>query len=66
MLIADLAARVDGHVRLDIDQRDGELLAWVARHGVAPGDVVTLMVQGDRELPGDRDRLLLPLMLAVG
>jgi GNAT superfamily N-acetyltransferase len=65
-LIADLAAPVDGHVRLDIDNRDGGLLAWAAEHGVAPGDVVTLMVHGDRDLPGDRERLLLPLMLAVG
>jgi predicted N-acetyltransferase YhbS len=65
-LIADLAAGFDGTVRLDVDQRDGELIAWAAAHGVAPGDEVTFMVRGGRALPGERDRLILPVMLAVG
>ena len=65
-LIADLAARVDGHVRLDIDDRHDGLLAWAAEHGAAPGDVTAVMVHGDRELPGDRARLILPMMLALG
>jgi GNAT superfamily N-acetyltransferase len=65
-LIADLAAEVDGLARLDLDHRDDGLMAWAAERGVAPGDEVTLMVLGDRDLPGDRARLFLPLMLAVG
>jgi predicted N-acetyltransferase YhbS len=65
-LIADLAADVGGPVRLDIDHRHGALLAWAAEHGVAPGDQVTFMVRDGRELPGERERLILPVMLAVG
>jgi GNAT superfamily N-acetyltransferase len=65
-LIADLAGEVDGPTRLDVDHRHGELMAWAAAQGVAPGDVTTLMVHGDRALPGDRARVFLPVMLAVG
>ncbi len=65
-LIADLAGNVDGQVRLDVDHRHDALMAWAAEHGVAPGDGVTLMVQGDRDLPGHRGRLFLPVMLALG
>jgi GNAT superfamily N-acetyltransferase len=65
-LIADLAADVDGHVRLDIDHGHDGLMAWVAERGVAPGDEVTLMVQGARDLPGERAQVFLPVMLALG
>jgi len=65
-LIADVAARAAGTVRLDLEQRDDGLLAWAARHGVAPQDTTALMVHGERELPGDRARLVLPAMLALG
>ena len=65
-LIADLAAHVDGPARLDIDQRHDALMAWAGERGMAPGDETVLMVQGDRDLPGDRARLVLPVMLALG
>jgi hypothetical protein len=65
-LVADLAAGVDGPVRLDVDHRHAGLLAWAAEHGVAPGDTVTFMVRGADALPGERRRLILPAMLAVG
>lgn len=65
-LIADLAAGVDGLARLDVDHRHDGLMAWAAERGVVPGDDVTLMVQGERDLPGDRARMFLPVMLAVG
>ena len=41
-------------------------MAWAGERGVAPGDETVLMVQGDRDLPGDRARLVLPVMLALG
>jgi GNAT superfamily N-acetyltransferase len=65
-LIADVAARIDGAIRLDLDRRHDGLLEWAAAHGVAPQDTTWLMVHGDRELPGDRARLILPVMLALG
>jgi GNAT superfamily N-acetyltransferase len=65
-LIADVAARIDGAIRLDLDHRHDGLLEWAAAHGVAPQDTTWLMVHGDRELPGDRARLILPVMLALG
>jgi len=65
-LIADLAAPVDVPVRLDLDHRHDGLLPWAVARGVTPGEETTLMVLGDRPMPGDRDRLILPLMLAVG
>ena len=65
-LIADLAARAEGHVRLDLDHRFGDLRAFAAAQGLAAGDSVTLMVHGERELPGDRARVTTPMMMAVG
>lgn len=65
-LIADLAAPAEGPVRVDIDERHGTLLAWAQSRGLAPADRTWLMVHGDRELPGDRARLVLPAMLALG
>jgi Acetyltransferase (GNAT) domain len=65
-LIADVAARAEGPVRLDIDHRHADLLAWAAERGVAAGEEVALMVRGDAVLPGDRARLMLPMTLAVG
>jgi predicted N-acetyltransferase YhbS len=66
-LISDLAAGADGRsVRVDVDHRHERLLAWAQAHGLAPADRTWLMVHGDRELPGDRDRLGLPAMLALG
>lgn len=65
-LIADVAARAEGPVRLDVDQRHDGLVAWAAQHGVAPGDATVLMVRGGAALPGDRARLILPMTLGVG
>jgi hypothetical protein len=53
-------------VRLDVDDRHDGLVEWAADHGVQPRDGVWLMVRGERELPGDRARLVLPMMLAAG
>ncbi|MDX6314115.1 MAG: hypothetical protein QOF44_3579 [Streptomyces sp.] len=71
-LIAALArnAGPDTAVRLDLRtdrpaDTDG-LHAWAAAHGVLPGFPNTLMVLGDRDLPGDDRRRHTPLMVALG
>src|SRR5262249_8275562 len=66
-LIADLAARAPGaRLRLDVDQRHASLHASLEGQGVARAFGTTLMVHGARGLPGDRDRLFLPVMQALG
>lgn len=65
-LIADLAPTVDGPVRLDLDGRRTALSGWAAGHGVMPARTVTFMTRGPRPLPGDRDRLTVPFMQALG
>jgi GNAT superfamily N-acetyltransferase len=66
-LIADLAADLpDDRLRLDLEHRHIELRAWVADRGIPPVFDTSLMVRGGRELPGNRDRLFLPVMQAVG
>jgi GNAT superfamily N-acetyltransferase len=66
-LIADLAAEADGaRLRLDVDHRNRELRAWATAHGIPPAFDTSLMVHGGRELPGDRRRLFLPVMQALG
>jgi GNAT superfamily N-acetyltransferase len=66
-LIADLAVSEPGtRLRLDIDHRHAGLHAWLEEQGV-PGVFDTkLMVYGAPGLPGDRDRLFLPVMQALG
>jgi GNAT superfamily N-acetyltransferase len=62
-LIADMAGTADGPVRLDVDHR---LRDWAHEHGLTPGDDAALMVHGDRDLPGARERVLTPMTLALG
>jgi GNAT superfamily N-acetyltransferase len=66
-LIAALAQGTDTDVRLDLrtDLPTG-LPGWAAAHGVRPGFPNTLMVLGDRDLPGDEQRRHTPLMVALG
>lgn len=71
-LIAALArnAGPDTAVRLDLRtdrpaDTDG-LHAWATAQGVLPGFPNTLMVLGDRDLPGDDRRRHTPLMVALG
>lgn len=66
VLISDLAAEVDGPVRLDLDGRHPELRAWASAHGVALRSSTTTMVRDGRQLPGDRSRWFAPLILALG
>ena len=45
-LLADLAAGHDRDVRLDLDHRFGDLIAFARGAGLQPRDSVTLMVRG--------------------
>ena len=66
-LIADLAAGAPGaRLRLDVDHRHAGLHAWLEDQGVPGVFDTTLMVYGAPGLPGDRDRLFLPVMQALG
>ena len=65
-LIADVASASDAPVRLDVDARHDGLCEWARARGVEPADRAWLMVRGDRELPGARERLVLPASLALG
>jgi len=65
-LIADVAARVDGPVRFDLDERRHPLGSWAREQGLEPADANALMVHGDRPLPGDRARLIGPATGALG
>ncbi|WP_345632979.1 GNAT family N-acetyltransferase [Rugosimonospora acidiphila] len=65
-LIGDIAATIDGPVRLDLDGRHPELRRWAAGRGVPEWGSTTVMVYGAPELPGDRDRWFVPLMQALG
>ena len=65
-LIADVASAIDAPVRLDLDHRHDGLLEWARERGVTPRDDTWLMVHGERELPGARERLVLPVMQALG
>lgn len=65
-LIADIAAAVEGPVRIEIDTRNPDLLEWAEKGGLAPGVVAPCMVFGDRELPGDVARRYAPVLRALG
>ena len=65
-LIADVASAIDAPVRLDLDHRHDGLLEWAAERGVTPANDASLMVRGGRDLPGARERLILPVMQALG
>ncbi|MDH2429821.1 GNAT family N-acetyltransferase [Sphaerisporangium sp. TRM90804] len=64
-LVSHLAAGVHGPVRLDLDDRHADLTAWAVGRGVAPAFSTALMVHGG-PLPGRRDRLFTPVMVALG
>lgn len=66
-LIADLAAGAPGaRLRLDIDHRHAGLHAWLEERGVPAVFDTSLMGYGVPGLPGDRDRLFVPVMQALG
>ncbi|MGP3952270.1 GNAT family N-acetyltransferase [Streptomyces sp. 7N604] len=65
-LIADLAVRTEGEVRMDVDTRHAALESWLDTRGVTPVTANTLMVHGASILPGDHRRRFAPLMVALG
>jgi GNAT superfamily N-acetyltransferase len=64
-LIEDLAAGIDGPIRLDLNLDQPYLVDWVESLGVGRGSATTVMVSGD-PLPGDRKRLFTGLTAASG
>ncbi|MGW3243258.1 GNAT family N-acetyltransferase [Streptomyces sp. NPDC001070] len=66
-LVTAIARDTGTPVRLDLrTDTPGSLAGWAAGHGVAPVFPNTLMVLGDRDLPGDEHRRHTPLMVALG
>jgi len=63
-LIGDLAVGVEGELRVDTYQDD--LGSWLERKGLVERSSVDLMVHGATDVPGDRARLHVPLMQALG
>ncbi|MBP2319646.1 GNAT superfamily N-acetyltransferase [Kibdelosporangium banguiense] len=64
-LIEDLAAEIDGPIRLDLTLEQQGLVDWVESLGVQRGATTTVMVRGE-PLPGDRKRLFTGLTSASG
>jgi GNAT superfamily N-acetyltransferase len=64
-LVEDLAAGIDGPIRLDLELDQRELAEWAMGLGVGKGSTTTVMVAGD-PLPGDRKRLFAPVTSASG
>jgi hypothetical protein len=58
-----VAARFGGR---GLGRRHDGLLEWAAERGVTPANDTSLMVGGGRDLPGARERLVLPVMQALG
>jgi GNAT superfamily N-acetyltransferase len=54
-----------GPVRLDIDHRHPELIAWAERHGLRPAFTTTIMEYGE-PIANDPSRLYLPVAQALG
>lgn len=65
-LVAGVVAGVSGPVRLDLDPRHAGLTSWARERGLATRMSVSAMVHGGRTLPGDRSRLFVPVMQALG
>ena len=55
----------EGPIRLDIDHRHPELLAWAEERGLRPAFTTTIMEYGD-PIANDPSRLYLPVAQALG
>ncbi|GAA4596897.1 GNAT family N-acetyltransferase [Planotetraspora phitsanulokensis] len=64
-LLSDLAAEAEGPLRVDVEHRWPALIDWAVDHGLTRAFTTTVMIQG-ADLPGDRDRLFLPVTVALG
>jgi GNAT superfamily N-acetyltransferase len=64
-LIADLAAKVSGNVRLDLDPDRPELPAWAHARGLEPAGRTTVMALGELPDRGAPERLFTPISVAL-
>ncbi|GAA1302680.1 acetyltransferase [Planotetraspora silvatica] len=64
-LLSDLAAEAEGTLRVDVEHRWPALIDWAVEHGLSRAFTTAVMIRG-ADLPGDRDRLFLPVALALG
>jgi GNAT superfamily N-acetyltransferase len=64
-LIADLAAKVRGTIRLDLDPDRPELPAWAHARGLEPVSRTTVMARGELADRGTPDRLFTPISVAL-
>jgi ribosomal protein S18 acetylase RimI-like enzyme len=64
-LIADLAAKVSGTIRLDLDPDRPELPAWAHARGLEPVGRTTVMAYGELADRGAPDRLFTPISVAL-
>lgn len=65
LLVADLAAEVRGPLRLDLDPGDPELPGWADTRGLSPVSRTAVMVYGEWNPPGHRERLFTPISVAL-
>jgi GNAT superfamily N-acetyltransferase len=65
LLITDLAARVRGPIRLDLDPGRPELPDWAVRRGLDLAGFGSVMVYGAQNPPGDPGRLFTPISVAL-
>jgi GNAT superfamily N-acetyltransferase len=64
-LIADLAGKVSGNVRLDLDPDRPELPAWAHARGLEPAGRTTVMALGELPDRGTPERLFTPISVAL-
>ena len=64
-LIADLAAKVSGNIRLDLDPDRPELPAWAHARGLEPVSRTTVMARGELRTGATPDRLFTPISVAL-
>ncbi|GAA2383861.1 GNAT family N-acetyltransferase [Streptomyces glaucosporus] len=65
-LIARLASRSGGPVRVDTYARHRDLAAWLRSHGLDGRFLSTLMVHGAPDVPCDTGRVFAPYSVALG
>ncbi|OLR93717.1 GNAT family N-acetyltransferase [Actinokineospora bangkokensis] len=64
-LLSDLAAAAPGVVRVDVDHRQPEVMAWARSHGLEHRFDTDIMLLGP-DFPFDATRSITPVMLALG
>jgi YidC/Oxa1 family membrane protein insertase len=65
-LIAAVARRIDGPVRVDLDPDRREIAGWAQTHGLPQVAETAFMVHGIWPPPGYRNRLFAPITVALG